>query len=228
MRAPRNDCFLLGAGLSRPTGWSNNRKCMTVVSSYIFSVLLSSSDRRRRTMNIWTRKLTKTAEVTKNKRDLFLLWSQWREGEGGAGWRYSGKGDDAVRFKYVFKGWGGGAWFKTIWKLVLHGTSRVYHLELQWVVLPDKVQPRLFCGCFTYMQIFQLSLTFIFSFQLISNNFVVTFLNGYTSKDVCGSIQNVSEIKRQVKSCIFFSLCVFSLCFSSQFACCYFLLRYDG
>ena len=55
------------------------------------------------------------------------------------------------------------------------------------------------------MQIFQLSVTFIFSFQLISNNFVVTFINGYTSKDVCGNTQNVSEIKRQVKSYIFFS-----------------------
>jgi len=73
------------------------------------------------------------------------------------------------------------------------------------VVLPDKVQPSLFCGCFIYMQIFQLSVTFIVSFLLISNNFVVTFINGYTSEDVCGSIQNVSEIKRQVKSYIFFS-----------------------
>ena len=123
---------------------------------------------------------------------------------------------------------GGEAWFKTIWKLVLHGTSCVYHFELQWVVLPDKVKPRLFCGCFTYMQISQLSVTFIFFFQLISNNFVVTFINGYTSKDVCGNIQSFSEIKRQVKSYIFFSLCVFSLCFSSQFACCYFLSSYDG
>ena len=38
---------------------------------------------------------------------------------------------------------GGEAWLKTIWKLVLRGTSCVYHLELQWVVLSDKVQPRL-------------------------------------------------------------------------------------
>ena len=37
-----DDCFLLGAASLDQLRWSNNRKCMTVVSSYIFSVLLSS------------------------------------------------------------------------------------------------------------------------------------------------------------------------------------------
>ena len=83
------------------------------------------------------------------------------------------------------------------------------------------------------MQIFQLSVTFIVSFLLITNlsyvrillllSLMVILLKMYVEL-----IQNVSEIKRQVKSNIFFSLCVFSLCLSSQFACCYFLSSYDG
>ena len=37
-----DDCFLQAGASLAQLRWSNNRKCMTVISSYIFSVLLSS------------------------------------------------------------------------------------------------------------------------------------------------------------------------------------------
>ena len=43
---------------------------------------------------------------------------------GGGGW---GRGATLWDLRTLSRG--GEAWFKTIWKLVLHGTSRVYHLS---------------------------------------------------------------------------------------------------
>ena len=70
-----------------------------------------------------------------------------------------GEGSDAVRFKYVFKGWGG---------MVQNNLKIGFAWHLSRIPL-EKVQPRLFCSCFIYMQIFQLSVTFIASFLLITN-----------------------------------------------------------
>ena len=63
-----------------------------------------------------------------------------------------GGGGGAVRFKYVFEGWEG----------VVQNNLKIGLTYTSWVVLPDKVQPKLFCGCFIYMQIFQLSVTLLF------------------------------------------------------------------
>ena len=129
----------------------------------------------------------------------------------------------AVRFKYAFKGWGG----------VVQNNLKIGLSYTNWVVLPDKVQPKLFCGCFIYMQIFQLSVTFIVSFLLITNlsyvrillllSLTVILLKMYVEA-------YKTSVKLNVKSkVVFFSrYAFFSLCLSSQFACCHFLSSYDG
>ena len=80
-----------------------------------------------------------------------------------------------------------------------------------WVVLPDKVQPKLFCGCFIYMQIFQLSVTFIVSFLLISNSSYVRILWLLPLTVVLLKMYVEAYKTSSQKLYFFFSLCVYFL-----------------
>ena len=127
------------------------------------AVIIFKDQRRRRTMNTWTRKLTNKQKRRKWAKDrgIFSVVIPV-EGRGGGGVRVLRKvtriviegflGEFQIFLCRIFGGkkiwkvpfgggrgamlWdlstfsrGGEAWFKTIWKLVLHGTFRVYHLS---------------------------------------------------------------------------------------------------
>ena len=82
------------------------------------------------------------------------------------GW-YGGKGDDAVKFKYVFKGWGG----------VVQNNLKIGLAYTNWVVLPDKVKPKIVLLLFYLHANFPVTVTFIVSFLLITNLSYVRILS---------------------------------------------------